>query len=202
MRKRDPVPTMIGGVILAVWIPFWNFLSALSTIDFMRTSGGHAGVGTFFLPRGIADGLTVLGIGVMAYAFVQLAARYNGAQPDDESQTQDDGKSPTEDLTSLLLFKTTTVTLPDGRQIINCTTEDLQAVYRANTIDQTNRILCENWVKLSGKLNENYGSGFVVLEYDSPPVIALRFEKDWFEPLSVLRPGSSMTIRGKITGRS
>ena len=64
---------MIGGAILAAWIPFWQFLSALSTLDLMRTSGGHPSIGTFFLPKGLADGLTVLGIGMMVYAFTLLS---------------------------------------------------------------------------------------------------------------------------------
>jgi len=73
VRNRHPVSTMIGGGILAAWIPFWNFVSTLSTIDLMRTAGGHPSIGTFFLPRGIADGLTVLGIGVMIRAFITQA---------------------------------------------------------------------------------------------------------------------------------
>ncbi len=73
--KRPPVTTMIGGAILAAWIPFWQFVSALSTIDLMRTSTGRPSIGTFFLPRGLADGLTVSGIALMVFAVVLLARR-------------------------------------------------------------------------------------------------------------------------------
>jgi len=66
---------MIGGAVLAAWIPLWNFISFVSTVDFMRTSSGRPGIGTLFLPRGIADGATVLGIGGMVYAFILLAGK-------------------------------------------------------------------------------------------------------------------------------
>jgi hypothetical protein len=75
MPRKHPVITMIGGAILAAWIPFWRFLSVLSTIDFMRTSTGRPSLGTFFLPHGVADGITVLGLGVMVYAFMVQARR-------------------------------------------------------------------------------------------------------------------------------
>ncbi len=73
MRHVKPVATVIGGAILAAWIPFWTFVSAVSTVDFMRTASGHPSIGTFFLPRGIADGVTVVGFGVIIFAFVLLA---------------------------------------------------------------------------------------------------------------------------------
>ena len=61
--------------MLAAWIPFWTFASAVGTKDFFGTSSGHASIGSFFLPRGVADGLTVVGIGVMIYAFIGLERR-------------------------------------------------------------------------------------------------------------------------------
>lgn len=73
--KKHPIVTMIGGGILAAWNPLWAFVSALSTFDFMTTSGGHPGIGTFFMPRGMADGITVVGIGVMVFAFILLSRR-------------------------------------------------------------------------------------------------------------------------------
>src|SRR6202162_6461565 len=53
---------VIGGAILAAWKPFWSSLSALSTFDFMRTAGGHPSIGLLFLPTGLADIVTVLGL--------------------------------------------------------------------------------------------------------------------------------------------
>lgn len=79
--KDHPIITMIGGAILAAWIAFWRFVSALSTVDLMQTSTGRPSIGTFFLPRGLADGLTVLGVGLMVFAFLLLARRTDRAQP-------------------------------------------------------------------------------------------------------------------------
>jgi hypothetical protein len=106
--KKHPIVTMIGGGILAAWNPLWAFISALSTFDFMTTSGGHPGIGTFFMPRGMADGITVVGIGVMVFAFILLSRRADAiriAAP--ESATPDFAPSPevAEQLNRLNLFQ-------------------------------------------------------------------------------------------------
>lgn len=72
---KHSVPTMIGGGILAAWMPLWRFISTLSTFDFMQTSAGRPSIGTFFLPPGLAHSITVLGIAVMVGAFIVLARR-------------------------------------------------------------------------------------------------------------------------------
>ena len=79
--QKHPIATMIGGGILAAWIPFWTLVSTLSTFDFMRTASGHPSIGTFFLPSGLSNGVIVLGIFVMVFAFVRLARA--GIPPDD-----------------------------------------------------------------------------------------------------------------------
>src|SRR3954452_25407650 len=97
---------MIGGAALAAWIPLWNFISVVSTIDFVRVNGGRSSIGTFFLPRGIADITTVLGIGVMVYAFILLskpsaAGGPQGPSPDWLGRLADDQSQNVE---SLLYF--------------------------------------------------------------------------------------------------
>lgn len=70
--QRHPVVTMICGSALFAWVPFRRAICALGL---MRISGDHPSIGTFFLPTGLADILTVVGIGVMVYAFIQIANR-------------------------------------------------------------------------------------------------------------------------------
>src|ERR1039458_2089809 len=72
---------MVGGAILAAWIPFWTFLSGLSTIDFMRTSSGRPSIGTFGVPPSISAGFTVAGICAMVWAFVLLSRSRSGVVP-------------------------------------------------------------------------------------------------------------------------
>jgi hypothetical protein len=74
---------MIGGGILSAWTPFWKFLSFLSTVDFMRTAGGHPSIGTLLLPPGLAGCITVIGIAVMVGAF--LSFDRPGSQTDKQS---------------------------------------------------------------------------------------------------------------------
>jgi hypothetical protein len=111
--------------------------------------------------------------------------------PTDQRQAQ-----PNKELPSPFDSQTTH---PDGRTIINCTPEDLQAFYRASTIDQTTRLLTGKWLKMSGKVDNVHGDARVYLEHHSP-MIVLRFAKGWEEQLSMLRRGSSVTFRGKIKG--
>jgi len=85
MENRRSFLTMFGGAILAAWIPFWKFVSALGTFDLMRTASGHPSIGMFFLPAGLADGLTVVGIGMIVYSV--LTRQKHGGQM---SATKDD----------------------------------------------------------------------------------------------------------------
>jgi hypothetical protein len=101
-------------------------------------------------------------------------------------------------------FGTTLPTLPDGREIISCSPEDLRKIYRANTIDQTNRILRGKWVRMSVEIQDNHGQGELLLKHGSPlrlvsgPLIFLKFAEGWMEQLSTLARGSKVTIRGRI----
>jgi hypothetical protein len=213
--KRHPIATMIGGAILAAWIPFWTFASGLSTIDFMRTSGGHPSIGTFYLPAGISAGLSVLGIGVMVYAFILLSKRTSADQrnpadssggvpisvPSEPARTHDTvapvpaaNPKPTDVLRP-------TVLLPDGRAISSSSQQELTAIYRANTTDQASRLLVGKWIKFSGKVRDNHGKGSVFLasiDAEPCPVILLGFGEHWEEQLSALQRGCSVTVRGQI----
>jgi hypothetical protein len=95
------------------------------------------------------------------------------------------------------LFDAHTV-LPDGRAVISCSPEDLQVAHHNSTIDQFNRLLGGKWVKIYGKIEENYGNGLVFLTTQEYPMIVLQFGKGWDEQLSILPRGSSVTIRGKM----
>jgi hypothetical protein len=95
----------------------------------------------------------------------------------------------------------TPMDLPDGRTILSISPDDLQAAHHNNTVDQFNRLLGGRWIKISGKIRNTYGNGLVFLKLtEDYPLIVLHFGKGWYEPLSVLPLGSSMTIRGKVEG--
>jgi hypothetical protein len=197
---------MVGGAVLAAWIPFWTFASALSTLDFMRTSGGHPSIGTFYLPAGISAGLTVVGIGVMVYAFILLSHRTSQSFSDGTSVPMA-GTVPPEKADKHepgLDVLPPGVTLPDGRTISTCRLEDLIAIYKENTTDQANRLLVGKWIKFSGEVHDNQGDGSVYIVHSgifgmpSPVLVWLQFGKGWEEPLSTLRRGSSITARGQI----
>ena len=76
--------------------------------------------------------------------------------------------------------------------------EDLKAIYASNTIAQSNRLLSGKWVKISGTVSQNYGSGSVFLESSRGPLITLLFSAHWFDQLVDLDLGSTITIRGTI----
>jgi hypothetical protein len=163
----------------------------------------------FYLPVGISPGLTVVGIGVMVYAFVLLSRRTaavprNGVMVSSESHrviNNDEpppasNPKPLSDLPVTAGVLAPTVILPDGRAISNCSLEDLEALYKANTIDQANRLLTGKWIKLSGKVFNNFGKGKVFLVSD--PIITLHFAEGWEDQLSTLKRGSEVTLRGQI----
>lgn len=87
--------------------------------------------------------------------------------------------------------------LPDGRIVISCSHEDLQAAFRDHTMDLIHRVLDGKWIKISGNIKEIYSDGLVFLAHGFP-IVLLRFGKGWQEQLSDLRRGSSVTIRGKM----
>lgn len=209
---------MIGGGILAAWTPFWTGLSALSTLDFMRTSTGQPSIGTMFLPVGVSSGFTVLGIFVMVFAFIRLAGQ-NAHFPQSERPFRNTQESSSRVIaTALVSMGSKTllsppanaipheptlafgylIVLPDGREVVSCEQGDLRAAYKANTIDQCNRLLCGRWVKLFGDINQNFGKGHIILEYSESPMLSLRFSEHWIEQLSCLTRGSTVTFRGRI----
>jgi len=79
---------MAGAVLLAAWIPLWTFISTLSSFDFLMTSTGRPSVGTFFLPRGLADGVTVAGIVVMVWAVIARTRQVEKLKHADEEQSE------------------------------------------------------------------------------------------------------------------
>lgn len=97
-------------------------------------------------------------------------------------------------------FGSAQTVLPDGRVIISCVPEDIAAAYKTKTTDQFNRALGGKWVKMSGQIADNHGSGVVYLEFSRYPSMRLRFEKGWAESLAELSRGASVTVRGKIAG--
>lgn len=96
----------------------------------------------------------------------------------------------------------TRMALPDGRTIISLTPEELQAAHDRNTAEQFNRLLGGVWIKISGKVINNYGRGivFLTLTEGRDPSLMLHFGKAWDEQLAALPRGSSVTIRGKVQG--
>ena len=208
---------MIGGSILAAWIPFWTFLSALSTVDFMRTSTGQPSIGTMFLPVGISSGFTVLGISVMVLAFVRLAGteKRDTQSPRVQRNIKEERITrvaiPVKILTSEPIAplqpapaKTTPpfgaiMKLPDGRQVLTCEQGDIAQIYLDNTVDQCSRILVGKCLKFSGRIKENLGNGKIYLEYVDGPLISLEFGNHWIESLATLGRGSSLTIRGRVS---
>jgi len=189
----------------------------------MRTSSGHPGIGTFFLPRGLADALTVVGVGVMVYAFILLSRRTSAdtggvvmvaalnestrmADVDattlaSRPETNVDAVMPASKPQALSEVLPPPITLPDGRAIYSCSVKDIVAIHRANTTDQTSRLLVGRWVKLTGTIGDNRGKGVVYLDAidgDPRPFLVLQFVKGWEEHLSTLGRGSSITSRGQI----
>jgi len=204
LPKRNPIAIIVGGAILAAWTPFWTFVSGLSTIDFMRTSSGRPSIGTFYLSPTLSSGLNVAGLGVIVYAFILLSrqvSRGNSARSESNSQKPAavppaEGPPPTIPISTSQDFGVQTV-LPDGRAIISCSLEDLQAAFHKNTLDQFNRLLAGRWVKISGKIHENHGNGQIWLS-NNGLYFVLQFAKGWNEQLSVLGRGVAVTVRGKI----
>ena len=215
--KRHPIGTMVGGAILAAWIPFWTFLSGLSTIDFMRTSSGRPSIGTFYLPASLSAGLSVVGTGVMVYAFVLLyrrtSADHSGggiavsressrvAPMELSAHPTSLSKLPSRTLPDVFL---NAVTLPDGRVISSCNLEDVIAVHKANTTEQAHRLLVGKWIKFPGTVEDISTDGIVNLastnRSDPLPVFVLKFAEGWEKQLSALQRASSVTVRGQIAG--
>ena len=208
--KRHPVGTMIGGALLAAWIPFWTFLSGLGTIDFMRTSGSRPSIGTFYLPPAISAGLTVVGIAVMVYAFVLLSER-TIVQPSEARIAPTESVHLPESATPQMVFVPLpdtpdvfrdTVMLPDGRSISSCSLENLIAIHKANTTDGASRLLVNRWIKFSGVVDDVDTDGYVSLapldRLKPLPIIVLKFAKGWEQQLSALQRGSNVTVRGQV----
>jgi hypothetical protein len=156
--------------------------------------------------------VVILGICIISASVINLVAtRQKPALPTVDTQASQ--QSQTEHTSStrapieivpiavsaaLALLGSKTV-LPDGREVISCTREGIQALFKANTIDQFNRLLRGQWLKMSGTLEENHGGGRIYLEaFD--PMIWLKFAEGWEEHLSTLPKGSSITFRGKLKG--
>ncbi len=107
------------------------------------------------------------------------------------------GKSALENLSSGLPFDAPRVTLPDGREVVTCTQDDLRALYRANTVERTSRALKGKWIRMSGELRE-HSDNQLYLKVTDKPLIMLKFAKGWDEELLRLQRGSQFTFRGKI----
>jgi hypothetical protein len=92
-------------------------------------------------------------------------------------------------------------TLPDGRVVISCTINEIQAAFDTYTVAQINRAVVGKWIKLSGTIqNVNAASNigvWVTLQSNVSISIFFIFENSWFEQLHALPRGRSVTIRGE-----
>jgi hypothetical protein len=131
---------------------------------------------------------------------VQAQAPIPAPFPSPAPITKAGGDVPVANTPQLSGFDAQTI-LPDGRAINSCSLEFLARMYRENTLDRFNRLLAGNWIKISGKIDDNHGNGLVYLVHTSP-LIRLQFAKGWEEQLSVLKRGSSITVRGKVLAAS
>jgi hypothetical protein len=94
-------------------------------------------------------------------------------------------------------------TLPDGRTVISCTPQDIDHIYRTQTLAQINRGLDGKWLKLSGTVDNiartsNLGVWVYLKTGLYKKTIVFRFENIWAEQLNALTIGADITVRGKM----
>ncbi len=67
------IAQICGAALLIGWQKLWAVISALSTLDFMRTASGHPSIGTFFMPVALADAINLFGLTILIYLMIRKA---------------------------------------------------------------------------------------------------------------------------------
>jgi hypothetical protein len=178
---------VIGGGILAAWIPFWRFVSFLSSFDFMRTASGRPSIGTFFLPSGLADGLWIVGIAMIVFVVV----------------TREMQESPY--ITRQEIARATDATpVIEARIFAERTAEELMNFFAGHTTVDANKLLevyMGKWLQVSGVFDDvtaHHLGLTVYIELPNHSSVFMQFEPEWHDRLLMLKRGSIITVVGKI----
>jgi hypothetical protein len=198
---------MIGAGIIAAWGPFWRAVSFLSSIDFMRTASGRPGIGTYFLPPGLADLLMVVGIGLMVFVFVSREMQgsphgYSSAMPfsrPDQEPPAHHEPPP--------LHQEPSGHRSEERLFVDRTPQELMRFREEHTSVNANKLLevfMGKWLRVPGIFEDvavERTTLFVTLVMPtgtSRSVAFLYFQLEWHDRLLMLKRGAPITVIGRI----
>lgn len=91
--------------------------------------------------------------------------------------------------------------LPDNRVVTSYSLTSLNAILNKYTTAQVSKLLIGQWIKVSANVFDNSGEGriSVMIPARGTVVLALFFAKGWEEQLLGIRPGASLTARGRVS---